>query len=327
LKAIINKNISTLLIAITLLASGCQVFGQGSKPKPKPKASTPKKKVAVDNTGKIPNLSAGDLHDRFRRWPENSSPKPPLVRIGTHIITNFTISYDNAGKPQVIRNTFEEQLPEIIDVKEPQFYGDLLQYLPMLGTADSAVIKVPSVDFWQGNAPVGIPLKGFVTFNMKVERVLNDAEMAVYNDSILQLGRLQYKQLAQDTTDLLNLIGADRANYYQTNEGVYVKILDVGTGELAQTGDYVTIRYKLFTTDGTLIDERMAENTNLRFQLAGTKKVILGLQSALVGVRVGTAMKIYIPSLFAYDKRGRKGIAPNTNVMMEVYLIRVEPGL
>ena len=112
-------------------------------------------------------------------------------------------------------------------------------------------------------------------------------------------------------------IGASR----QTESGVYIRDLRVGTGDEAAEEDQVTITYAGYLSDGTLFDSR---GTPSQLSLLGT---IQGFRDGIIGMRVGGVRKIVIPSELAYSWQGRPDASPpiprNATLIFDVELFAV----
>ena len=116
-------------------------------------------------------------------------------------------------------------------------------------------------------------------------------------------------------------LNVDIAASRQTESGVYIRDLRVGTGEEAAEADQVTITYAGYLSDGTLFDSR---GTPSQLSLLGT---IQGFRDGIIGMRVGGVRKIVIPSELAYSWQGRPDAKPpiprNATLIFDVELFAV----
>lgn len=99
-----------------------------------------------------------------------------------------------------------------------------------------------------------------------------------------------------------------------------LKIWDVteGTGEVAQTGDTVTIHYRGWLLDGTSFDSSENRGQPSTFPLGN---LIQGWQLGIPGMKEGGTRRLYIPSDLAYGAAGRTNIPPNSDLVFEIQLI------
>ena len=103
-----------------------------------------------------------------------------------------------------------------------------------------------------------------------------------------------------------------------------IKDLVVGTGEVAKTGDLVTVNYVGTFTDGKKFDSSYDRNQPFSFKL-GARQVIKGWDQGLVGMKVGGKRKLTIPGDLAYGPQGFAGfIPPNATLIFEVELLSIQ---
>jgi FKBP-type peptidyl-prolyl cis-trans isomerase len=84
-----------------------------------------------------------------------------------------------------------------------------------------------------------------------------------------------------------------------------------GTGRAAQIGDTVVFDVRIYLNRG---DEVPLGKSGQRTKL-GTRRVIAGIEKALIGMRVGGYMKIRVSPHLAYGKAGVGGVVPGEAVL------------
>jgi FKBP-type peptidyl-prolyl cis-trans isomerase len=106
--------------------------------------------------------------------------------------------------------------------------------------------------------------------------------------------------------------------------GLVVDDLVVGQGAEAKgPGQYVTVHYTGWLTDGTEFDSSHRRNEPFGFPL-GVGMVIPGWDQGVVGMRVGGKRKLTIPPELGYGARGAGGvIPPNAALVFEVELLEI----
>lgn len=93
-----------------------------------------------------------------------------------------------------------------------------------------------------------------------------------------------------------------------------------GAGAQAQKGDVVCFDYAAFLNKGTVIHPRRGERV-----LLGSRRVIPGIETSLVGMREGGYRKVRIAPHLAYREAGVDGkIPPNAVLIYELWLVSVQ---
>lgn len=107
-------------------------------------------------------------------------------------------------------------------------------------------------------------------------------------------------------------------------QGMTVEILKEGTGQVAKTGDTVSVHYVGTLENGQKFDSSIDRGEPFPFTL-GQNKVIRGWELGVLGMKVGEKRKLTIPSGLAYGPQGSGGIIPpNATLIFEVELLGIE---
>lgn len=99
----------------------------------------------------------------------------------------------------------------------------------------------------------------------------------------------------------------------------------VGTGAEAVPGKRVTVSYTLW-----LYSDKAAENKGTRMESnsfsfnVGSRDTISGFDQGVTGMKVGGKRTILIPSALGYGAAGNYPIPPNSGLVFEVTLSKVE---
>ena len=117
----------------------------------------------------------------------------------------------------------------------------------------------------------------------------------------------------------------DDANVGQ--EGVTKTILVEGTGEVAKSGDVVSMSYTGSLSDGTVfdsnVDPKFGHAEPFTFNL-GAGQVIQGWDEGIIGMKIGEKSKLVISPSYAYGVNGIPGvILPNSTLIFEVELLSI----
>lgn len=111
-----------------------------------------------------------------------------------------------------------------------------------------------------------------------------------------------------------------------TASGLQYEDINVGGGNEAKTGAYVSVHYTgwLQNPDGSAgrkFDSSKDRNESFDFPL-GAGHVIKGWDEGVQGMKVGGVRKLIIPSSLGYGARGAgKVIPPNATLIFEVELL------
>jgi FKBP-type peptidyl-prolyl cis-trans isomerase len=108
-----------------------------------------------------------------------------------------------------------------------------------------------------------------------------------------------------------------------TASGLEYKVVRPGTGEPPKATDEATVNYRGTLLDGTEFDSSYKRNQPATFPING---VIKGWQEALMLMKPGSKVELYIPPALAYDMNSPPPIPPGSLLKFEVELLSVKPG-
>ncbi len=97
----------------------------------------------------------------------------------------------------------------------------------------------------------------------------------------------------------------------------------VGTGEVAKSGDVVSVQYVGTLEDGTVFDSTKAHGDKPFTFTLGVGQVIKGWDDGVVGMKVGGVRKLVIPASLGYGDRAVGPIPANSTLIFEVKLEKV----
>jgi FKBP-type peptidyl-prolyl cis-trans isomerase FkpA len=108
-----------------------------------------------------------------------------------------------------------------------------------------------------------------------------------------------------------------------TKSGLQIEEIKVGDGETAASGQFVSVHYTGWLTDGSKFDSSKDRDEPFEFSL-GQRMVIAGWDEGVQGMRVGGIRKLTIPPQLGYGARGAGGvIPPNATLVFEVELLEI----
>ena len=111
-------------------------------------------------------------------------------------------------------------------------------------------------------------------------------------------------------------LGIDLDDMTKSTTGLFHRDDPVGTGELAATGDMVSLTYTGWLVDGTQFDN----GTLTLITVGGPPALIEGFTEAIIGMQLGGTRKAVIPATLAYGSQGTVGIPTNAVVVFEITL-------
>ena len=108
-----------------------------------------------------------------------------------------------------------------------------------------------------------------------------------------------------------------------TESGLQIEEIRVGNGDEAMPGQFVSVHYTGWLTDGSKFDSSKDRDEPFEFPL-GRRNVIAGWDEGVQGMRVGGVRKLTIPPQLGYGARGAGGvIPPNATLVFEVELLDI----
>lgn len=115
----------------------------------------------------------------------------------------------------------------------------------------------------------------------------------------------------------------DSAKITTMDNGLQIQDETIGTGTEAVAGKSVTVNYVGTLTDGTTFDSSYSRNQPFTFNL-GAGEVIRGWDQGVAGMKVGGKRKLTIPPSLGYGSQAVGSIPPNSTLIFEVELLKVE---
>lgn len=202
---------------------------------------------------------------------------------------------------------------------------DISEIFTMLREGDSAVViqLADSIAKMQmGQMPPGLNKGDKITITMRVVKVFTDITVAQadYQGEIT-------KQTETEAKVLEAYIKSKNINAVKTPSGVFVEIINPGTGAKPDSGKQVATMYTGMLLDGkkfdSNIDTSFKHTEPLKFVL-GQRAMIPGFEDAVKQIGLGGKVKAYIPSSLAWGAQGSAPlIKPFDTVIFEIELIEV----
>lgn len=110
----------------------------------------------------------------------------------------------------------------------------------------------------------------------------------------------------------------------RTNAGLFYRVLDQGSGQPLEWGDYVTAHYKGYLLNGKVFDSSYRKERPMKFYIGN---MIKGWNEGLQLVNEGGRIQLFVPSRLGYGEKGvpdgKDGylIPPDTPLVFEVEVL------
>jgi FKBP-type peptidyl-prolyl cis-trans isomerase len=114
---------------------------------------------------------------------------------------------------------------------------------------------------------------------------------------------------------------ARREEVVTLESGLQYEVLEPGAGERPAATDVVTTHYEGRLIDGTVFDSSYQRGEPASFPL---DRVIAGWTEGVQLMSPGAKYRLYVPSELAYGDRAAGSIPPNSTLIFDVELIRIE---
>ena len=112
-----------------------------------------------------------------------------------------------------------------------------------------------------------------------------------------------------------------KIGYDIDENGLGIKIISEGNGNLPVQGQTVQVHYTGYLLDGTKFDSSLDRGQPFQFPL-GQGRVIKGWDQGVAKLKKGTKARLLIPSELGYGARGAGGvIPPNATLIFEIEVL------
>lgn len=206
-----------------------------------------------------------------------------------------------------------------LEMREPEFNGDLMASIGTMHLLDSVHIRIPSNTFFpkvlKVNRPKDISGKSYVIIRAKLLKIQTDQELAI------EMNEQREKAMNSEPTKIEEFVTEHSFNGETLPCGAILQWITHGSGEQPHTNEKVKVMYV-----GTLLNGKEFDKSDVPFQFpVGKEAVIKGWDEALVRMREGDKVRLLVPSKAAYAARGVPGtiIGPFEPLLFEIKLLEV----
>lgn len=130
--------------------------------------------------------------------------------------------------------------------------------------------------------------------------------------------KVDKSSLETDLEIIDNYLSVNKIDAEIDSTGIRYIINKQGTGKRANPCSKVAVTYLGKKLDGKVVDLKKNPETY------SLDNLIVGWQIGLSKVKEGGAITLYVPSGYAYGKKGSKGIPPYTNLIFQINLLEVK---
>ncbi|MDZ4793906.1 MAG: FKBP-type peptidyl-prolyl cis-trans isomerase [Bacteroidota bacterium] len=217
-------------------------------------------------------------------------------------------------------------LPQYQQISDKVSPYDISELWTSLKLGDS-VITTQLIDTFMSRNPQNFPPQF-----KKGDKIITYVKiLAVFRSD--SLARIDYEKtnkdwLATEIKTVEKYLADKKITAQKTPSGAFVEILTPGTGNLVDSGNYVTVNYTGVSWSGKKFDS----NTDSSFQhvapypfVAGTGAMIKGFDEGVQFLRLGGKAKVYIPSMLAYGGSPTSPlIKPFENLIFDLEVINIQ---
>lgn len=154
-------------------------------------------------------------------------------------------------------------------------------------------------------------------FYVKVENIYNQNELEAMR------AEEKAKSIAKDSIEASAYV-ANLANVKTTASGLKYVITKPASGPMPKTGQEVQMLYKGILLNGTKFDENQDVTNPFKFAV-GMRQVIPGWDEGVMLLHEGEEAKFIVPSNLAYGEQGGGPIPPNSTLIFDVKLLKINP--
>jgi FKBP-type peptidyl-prolyl cis-trans isomerase len=256
------------------------------------------------------------------------------IEAGNFFEIQFTQTYKGDAKDTVLYDSrkFANQIAQMDSVQIPPTYFKIFKQAKK---GDSIIVRqlVDSVMKEGGNTPPFMKKGGHLIAYYKIVNIFTtkaaadsaykiQMDIAKTKDSLLAL-----VQITKDDKIISDYLASKNIKAQKTPKGVYVEILQAGTGEKVTDSVGVKIKYTGLSLAGKPFDSNVDSqfhHTDLLPVQMWAPRVIPGWVDGLRLLAKGSKARFYIPSSLGYGAQGQApAITPDENLIFEVEVVDV----
>lgn len=258
------------------------------------------------------------------------------IKAGDFVVMNLIVKND---ADSVLNNSYDQGMPVITAVPQPQYKGDVVNGILLLSQGDSATIRV-NVDSAKAGNHMPKDFKGkYLTYQVKVEKVVAKGKLSdqVFQGRVAELFKAETAKMEKaEPVKIQKYLDENSLKPTKTASGLYYVITKEGSGPKIGKGDSAVVNYTGKLINGKVFDTSIKEvaqknkgvyNAMRPYKpiriAVGVGSVIPGWDEGLQLLNKGSKATFVIPSKLAYGQQGAGPIPPYTPIVFEVELIDI----
>ena len=256
------------------------------------------------------------------------------IEAGNFFEIQFTQTYKGENKDTILYDSrkFANQIAQMDSVQIPPVYFKIFKASKK---GDSIIVRqlVDSVMKEGGNTPPFMKKGGHLIAYYKIVNIFTTKEAADSAYKIqMEVARVKDSlnslvQISKDDKIITDYLASKNIKATKTPKGVYVEILQAGTGEKVTDSVGVKMKYTGKSMDGKPFDSNVDSqfhHTELLPVQMWAPRVIPGWVDGLRMLSKGSKARFYIPSSLGYGTQGQApAIKPDENLIFEVEVVEV----
>lgn len=241
----------------------------------------------------------------------------------------------------VLSSTYESGHPAFLLVQKPQFKGDLISALTLVGDGDSVIVKINADTVAKKSGqpkPPGFKGKYFV-YSLKIEKVIPKEKGVA--DSVFQKKISAYVKSISDAVKaaepgkIKKYISDNKLTVSSTASGLNYIITTPGDNIKPAVGDTVVANYTGKFLNGKVFDTSLQDvatkskiaqpgrpYTPMRVAV-GAHAIIPGLDEGLMLLSKGAKATFIIPSSLGYGEQGGGPIPPSSTLVFDIEVVNI----
>lgn len=197
--------------------------------------------------------------------------------------------------------------------------------------SEITLLLAPEMAYYKTGAGKLVPPNTPVKFDIKILKILNEKEYDAYMIALEKKERERYLTMIEerfkaDKKAIHEYCMENKLKVKRSQQGVSYQVTKKGTDAYPKKGDIVTLQYKGYLVNGTVFD-KSTKKKPFQFEVRA-KKVIQGLDDAIIYFNKGAEGYIVIPSKLAYGAMeiNEKGvqIPPHSVLIFKVKVLDIQ---
>lgn len=239
-----------------------------------------------------------------------------LVKVGNYAKVNLKIS--TTSSDEFLYNS-AEQMPEGIEMMiGTAYFGmgfDLVLQDKKVGAMFKAIVP-SSMAFGERGAEGIVPPYTTLIYDCEILNTFTEDEYAAITK------KKNDERLAKQASEIKNYVKSNGFDPNPDADGIYMKNLVPGTGEVVGSGRKVSVHYTGTLLNGTVFDSSVGRGQPFQF-IVGAGEVIPGWDKVVSTMKVGEKSIFIIPSAMGYGAQASGPIPAYSTLVFEIEVMEI----